>query len=187
MIRRFSAGGVVYKKLKVQSSPRVEAGSKLKVNWLLIQPKDTNRWQLPKGQIEKGEDSQKTALREIKEETGVSGKIIDKIGKISWWFVQEGEKIFKTVTFYLVAAQKETNSFDKDEVAQIGWFSYDKACQKLTFKSEKEILEKGKGILDKVRGRKDLFVKLAAVGKSKKVSKSLKDLSKKYKGYLYFI
>ena len=135
MLRRFSAGGVVYKE---------KSGRRF---WLLIQPKDTDRWQLPKGWIEEGEKTQTTALREVREETGVSGEIIGKIDKINWWFVQDGEKIYKTVTFYLVAAQKETNHFDKDEVAQISWFLYDKACRKLTFKSEKEVLKKGREIL----------------------------------------
>jgi len=135
MLRRFSAGGVVYKE---------KSGRRF---WLLIQPKDTDRWQLPKGWIEEGEKTQTTALREVREETGVSGEIIGKIDKINWWFVQDGEKIYKTVTFYLVAAQKETNHFDKDEVAQIGWFLYDKAYQGLTFKSEKEVLKKGREIL----------------------------------------
>jgi len=135
MVRRFSAGGVVYKE---------ENGRRL---WLLIQPKDTERWQLPKGWIEEGEENQAAALREIKEEAGVSGEIIDKIDKISWWFVQNGEKIYKTVIFYLVKAQKETNSFDKKEVARIAWLPYNQAYRKLTFKSEKEILEKGREIL----------------------------------------
>ena len=134
MIRKFFAGGAVFKKRKN------------KTFWLLTQPKGTDRWQLPKGQIEKGENSQKTALREVKEETGVEGEIIDKIDKISWWFVQEGEKIYKTAVFYLIEAKKENSHFDKNEVAQIGWFSYDKAYQKLTFKPEKEILKKGREI-----------------------------------------
>jgi len=135
MIKRFSAGGVVYKE---------ENGGRL---WLLIQPRDTDRWQLPKGQIEKRESSQTAALREIKEETGIDGEIIDKIDKISWWFVQEGEKIFKTTVFYLVKARKEAGRFDKKEVAQISWLSYNQAYQRLTFKSEKEILQKGREIL----------------------------------------
>jgi len=135
MIKRFSAGGVVYKE---------ESGGRL---WLLIQPRDTDRWQLSKGQIEKGESSQTTALREIKEETGIDGEIIDKIDKTSWWFVQEGEKIFKTAVFYLVKTRKETGRFDKKEVAQIAWLPYNKAYQKLTFKSEKEILERGREVL----------------------------------------
>jgi len=153
MIRRFSAGGAVYKKLPARNryAQSVAGGKvqspKLKVNWLLIQPKDTKRWQLPKGWIEEGEKSKITALREIKEEAGVSGEIIDKIGKISWWFVQNGEKIYKTVIFYLVKAQKEIDSFDKKEVARIAWLPYNQAYQKLTFKSEKEILEKGREIL----------------------------------------
>lgn len=140
MLRRFSAGGVVYKKLKVQSP-------ELKVNWLLIQPKDTKRWQLPKGQVKKDEKTQDAALRETKEETGIVGEIIGKIDRISWWFIEDGEKIYKTVTFYLVAAQKETNHFDKNEGDQIAWLPYSQAYRKLNFKSEKEILKKGREIL----------------------------------------
>ncbi len=141
MTRRFSAGGAVYKQLKVQSP-------KSKVNWLLIQPQGSKRWQLPKGQIEKGEKSRETALREIKEETGVVGRIVGKIKKISWWFVQDGEKIYKTATFYLVAAQEESHHFDKKEVARTIWLSYDQAYQRLTFRSEKEVLKQGREILE---------------------------------------
>ncbi len=136
MKRQFSAGGVVYKK---------EGNKTL---WLLIQPKDTSRWQFPKGWIEEGETTQGTALREIKEETGIIGEIIEKIDSSSWWFVEDGEKVFKTTTYFLVKAKRDTGQFDEKEIERAIWFSFDEAKEKLTFDSTKKILEQAKKILD---------------------------------------
>ena len=134
MQRRFSAGGVVYKK---------ENGKNF---WLLIQQKDSDHWQFPKGWIEKEETVAKAALREVKEETGVKGRIIDKVDQVSWWFVQDGEKIFKTVTFFLVEAEEETGNFDKKEIDKIDWLPYSEAWEQLSFKQSKQLLEKAKQI-----------------------------------------
>ena len=134
MQRRFSAGGVVYKE---------ENGKKL---WLLIQQKDSDHWQFPKGWIEEKESTEKAALREVKEETGVKGRIIDKIDRVSWWFVQDGEKIFKTVTFFLVEAEEETGHYDQKEIDRIDWLPYSEAWEQLSFKQSKQLLEKAKQI-----------------------------------------
>jgi len=83
MKRVFSAGGVVYKFNKGQ------------LNILLIATQKGKIWALPKGIVEKGEDPKDAALREIKEETGVSGKIIDEVGETSYWFSIEGENTLK--------------------------------------------------------------------------------------------
>ncbi|MDD3532296.1 MAG: NUDIX domain-containing protein [Candidatus Shapirobacteria bacterium] len=135
MRRQFSAGGVVYKK---------EGDKTL---WLLIQPKDTNRWQFPKGWIEEGETAPNAALREIKEEAGIVGEIVEKIGSFSWWFVEKNEKVFKTATFFLVKTQKDTGQLDEKEIERVAWFSFDEAREKLTFDQDKETLTKAQGIL----------------------------------------
>jgi 8-oxo-dGTP pyrophosphatase MutT (NUDIX family) len=136
MKRHFSAGGVVYKK---------EGSETL---WLLIQPKDTSRWQFPKGWIEESETTQGAALREIKEEAGIIGEIIEKIDSSSWWFVEDGEKVFKTTTYFLVKAKRDTGQFDEKEIERAIWFSFDEAKEKLTFDSTKKILAQAKKILD---------------------------------------
>jgi len=136
MKRQFSAGGVVYKK---------EANNK--TLWLLTQPKDTDRWQFPKGWIEKGETAQNAALREIKEEAGIVGEIVERIGSSSWWFVEDGEKVFKTTTYFLVKAKKDTGQFDQKEIERVIWFPFDEAREKLTFESDKKTLTKGQEIL----------------------------------------
>jgi len=136
MKRHSSAGGVVYKK---------EGSETL---WLLIQPKDTSRWQFPKGWIEESETTQGAALREIKEEAGIIGEIIEKIDSPSWWFVEDGEKVFKTTTYFLVKAKRDTGQFDEKEIERAIWFSFDEAKEKLTFDSTKKILAQAKKILD---------------------------------------
>jgi len=68
--REFSAGCVVYKQTKVQSS-------KFKVQYLLGKHSGYHKWVLPKGLIEEGEKSWQTALRETEEETGVRARLVE--------------------------------------------------------------------------------------------------------------
>ena len=129
---RFSAGGAVYR----------ESGE-----WLLINPKDTSRWQLPKGTIDPGEKSEVTAAREVFEETGVKGKIIEKITTIRYFFMADGHKIFKSVVFYLMKSDGEEPKIEEKwthEINEAKWFPFDTAIQYLTYKSDKEILKKAK-------------------------------------------
>jgi len=86
-VRQFSAGGAAYTTSKNG-----------KIKWLIVKPAGTERWQLPKGQIEKDEKSIEAAQREVKEEGGVETKVITKIGSSSYFYVFENTKCFKTVT-----------------------------------------------------------------------------------------
>lgn len=136
LIREFSAGGAVFKRGNNNFS------------WLIIKPKDTDRWQLPKGKIEKGESSQFAAMREVKEEGGVKVKVLDKIGSSSFFFVLKGEKIFKTVAYFLMEWVNDTKKGHDWEVDEAKFFPFDEASKKLTFKDDKNILKKAKTLLD---------------------------------------
>jgi ADP-ribose pyrophosphatase YjhB (NUDIX family) len=59
-------------------------------------------WSLPKGHVEPGETETQTAVREVAEETGISGRVIGKLGTIDFWFVAEGRRVHKTVHHYLL-------------------------------------------------------------------------------------
>ncbi len=129
MKKVFSAGGVVYKR----------EGKDLKI--LLISIKQGKVWALPKGLVEKNETPQQAALREIREETGIDGKIIDELGEVSYWFYLEGEKYFKTVKYYLVEYINGQIT-PQWEIDNAEWFKADEALNKLTYESDKKILEK---------------------------------------------
>ena len=101
-------------------------------------------WCLPKGSIEKGETLSETALREVREETGTNGKILEKIGQIQYWFYsrQEEMKIFKTVHFYLLEYLNGSVSDHDGEVDEARWVPLQEGLDMLTHNSERSILEK---------------------------------------------
>jgi len=140
--REISAGGTVFKKQNKE------------LLWLLVQPKRSDsskpvNWRLAKGIIEEGESTEETAKREVEEETGVKVKILDKIGKTTYFYTFKGQKIFKIIIFYLMQYQGETgNGIDGREIEKTQWLTYQEAYQKLTFDSEKKILRKAKGTLE---------------------------------------
>jgi len=137
--QEFSAGGVVYKKTNSQ------------IKWLLCKHSGYHKWVLPKGIIEKGEKSEQTAVREVKEETGVKAKIIAKITKPETYIYQQnGILIFKKVVYFLM---KYVSGATKDhcwEMEAVKWLPYPKALAKLQFGGAKEILQEAKKLLGEV-------------------------------------
>lgn len=130
----YSSGGVIFRK----SDDHCDVG--------LIATKDRTVWTLPKGIIDKDESPEMAAVREIQEETGLTGSIIDKLGEKSYWFYlkDENAKCKKTVTYFLLKhVSGETNNFSW-EVDEAGWFPLDEAINMLHYKSDKEILIKAK-------------------------------------------
>lgn len=142
LTRKFSAGGTLYRQKKKE------------IEWLLIKPAGTDRWQLPKGEIESKEKSQDAAVREVFEETGVQGQVIAKIDTIKFFFQQDGTRILKQVTFFLMkytSGRARVTEESKKEIDEVGWFATKQATDKLTFESEKEIVRKGAKVLQSNR------------------------------------
>jgi len=103
-------------------------------------------WGLPKGLIEKAETAEETALREVREETGLEGEMVKKIGKISYSFTRR-KRYSKTVHFYLLKYVGGSLQDHDYEVAKVKWFPISKAIQTVTYTSEREILKKARNIL----------------------------------------
>ncbi len=89
--REFSAGGVVVRNLR--GRPALAA----------IRPagKPEGTWALPKGLIAPGERAEVTALREVREETGVEATPVEKLGDVRYVYTWDGERVFKVVSFFL--------------------------------------------------------------------------------------
>jgi len=137
-----SSGGVVFRTINK------------KIEVALIYVNGRKEWCLPEGLVEKGEAMEYTALREVREETGLNGRIAGKIGSINYWYIRkEGEdkvKFFKTVHFFLME-YIGGNIDDHDwEVEEARWFTIEEAIEIAEYKSEKETLRKA---LEMIRNR----------------------------------
>ena len=100
-------------------------------------------WVLPKGTVEKGEDHSETALREVKEESGVDATIIKYIGKSSYTFNTTQDMVSKNVHWYLMMANSFYSKPQREEYfCDSGYYKFHEAYHLLKFPNEKQILEK---------------------------------------------
>jgi 8-oxo-dGTP diphosphatase len=152
---RTSSGGIIFRSAGGQQLNRAED-----IEVAIISVKGGKAWCLPKGIIDKGEDPPTAALREVREETGLRGEIIDKIGRISYWYYlkEEAARVHKTVHFFLMK-YLDGNTDDHDhEVDDARWYRIQDAVLTLSYKSEKEIMRKAHGMIENIltRSRKCL-------------------------------
>lgn len=100
-------------------------------------------WVLPKGTVEEGEEYKETALREVKEESGVTGRIIKYVGKSSYTFNTSLDVVDKDVHWYLMTTDSYHSKPQKEEYfVDSGFYKYHEAYHLLKFSNEKAILEK---------------------------------------------
>lgn len=124
MRREYSAGGVLFRDEEVL---------------LILNPSGV--WTFPKGNVEKGEKPEDTAVREVLEETGVEGKIRGYIGEVSYWYVLHGERIFKRVRYYLMV-HVEGEPKPSWEVKDARFFPVEDAKNLLRYRGDREIYTK---------------------------------------------
>src|SRR4051812_23022307 len=104
-------------------------------------------WSLPKGHVETGETAEDAAVREVMEETGITGRIVAPLGTIDFWFVAEGRRIHKTVHHYLLLALGGELSADDIEVEQVEWVPLDQLTERLAYADERRLVELVPGLL----------------------------------------
>jgi ADP-ribose pyrophosphatase YjhB (NUDIX family) len=135
-----SAGGIVY-----------DQGKLLVIKTTNLQQKTV--WTFPKGHIEKGlnETAEQAALREVEEETGYRCEIIKPIQTVKYWFKEKGFLINKTVHWYLMNPIEKTadtpsgtshRDTGKLEVEETKWLDPEQATEMLSYKSDKEMVQK---------------------------------------------
>lgn len=133
-----SAGGVIF---------RVRDGE---AEVALTATDGRSRWKLPKGLVESHESLEEAALREVREETGLTGEIVGKIGQIDYWFYWRPKetRFHKFVHFFLVRHTGGNEAMHNWEIEEVAWFPIKEALGKLTYKSERDILEKAETMME---------------------------------------
>jgi 8-oxo-dGTP pyrophosphatase MutT (NUDIX family) len=140
--REFSAGGVLVRRL----------GGR----WVLaaIRPagKKPGVWALPKGNIGRGEDPRDTAVREVFEETGAQGRVVEKLGDVRYVYTWAGERIFKVVSFFLLRYTRgrvgDLPPETAHEVDEVRWLPLEEAPTLLAYGGERQMAEKAFALLE---------------------------------------
>jgi 8-oxo-dGTP pyrophosphatase MutT (NUDIX family) len=116
---------------------------------LLISTQEGRRWQLPKGHIEEGESPRQAAVREVREETGVTGRVLAELPGVEYWFVERGlRRIHKRVDYFLLEyVEGDPADFDPGEVSGAAWFGWEEGLEKITFANERRVLEEARRLL----------------------------------------
>ncbi len=125
--REFSAGGVVVRNMRGRAYLAA------------VRVKDGKVLALPKGHIDPGESAIEAAAREVREETGVEGALIEKIDDIRYWYVRGGIRVPKVVSFFLFRYRSGSVADHDHEVDSAEWIPLAEAPKLLSYRGEKEV------------------------------------------------
>lgn len=102
-------------------------------------------WVFPKGTPDEGESIEETALREVREESGLEVRIIRPLGTMEYWFAAAGERVHKVVHFFVMEATGGDLARHDTEYDLVRWVPVDEARAMLTFDSYRAVLERALG------------------------------------------
>jgi len=142
--RDFSAGGLVYRR-RAGVVAVVLAARRHPASGRLV-------WTIPKGHAEPGESSEATALREVREETGLEAEIEGRLGDVTYWFVRrdpEGRavRVFKRVRFFLMRGRGGRFGDRDAEMDAVRWFSLADAERAAAYDSEGALIRRARELI----------------------------------------
>jgi 8-oxo-dGTP pyrophosphatase MutT (NUDIX family) len=134
----FSAGGVVVRDgqcVVIVPTRRAADGSRVLA--------------LPKGHPDGAETAADAALREVREETGVDARLVEKLGDIRYWYMRGGRRIAKVVSFFLLEYVSGELEDHDHEVEHAEWMALEEAARRLTYQGERDMVVAGGQVLSR--------------------------------------
>src|SRR5580692_3320407 len=154
MVREISAGGVVVRHkdgdwwmaaIELPTEPDLKPDPTKRA----VKPKTKTVLCLPKGLVDPGEKALEAALREVREETGITASLVTKLADIKYVYVRswgDGERVFKIVSFYLLKYESgridDVSEEMRIEVARAKWVRLEDAAKLLAYRGEKQMARK---------------------------------------------
>jgi 8-oxo-dGTP diphosphatase len=134
-----SAGGVVFRR----EDDRIDV--------VIVAVGGNNRWQLPKGLVEKDEKPETAAVREAREEGGTDSEVVEHIETVEYWYagLDGGERVrfHKRVHFYLLRYLSGETSDHDWEVNEARWVPINDAPSQLAFDNERRVVERARELI----------------------------------------
>lgn len=146
----FSAGGVVYRPSTGSGPSGIEI--------LVSQHSFHHGWVFPKGLIGDREDNkhqskEETAVREVKEETGIDAEVVEAVTPVQYWYAYEGEKRKKTVYYFIMKSLGGNFEDRDDEMEAVEWLPLDEVAKRLTYPSDKKVWAEARPKIENMSSR----------------------------------
>ena len=104
---------------------------------------------LPKGKLDRGETPEQAAVREVREETGLAGRVIEPLGSVAYTYTtKRGEAVPKEVHFFLMELADSDAGEPDGEFGRVFWCPLDEAAGRLSFETERGVLARARRALE---------------------------------------
>ncbi len=97
---------------------------------------------LPKGHPDGDESAADAAAREVREEAGVVGDMVEKLGDVRYWYQRSGRRVLKVVSFFLFEYRSGDVADHDEEIEEARWMPIEEAAGALSYRGEREMVER---------------------------------------------